>query len=183
MRKDCLIVLDTLGTRSTSAIVGIHAARFDLDDSSTVMATHHHAVSVDSNRDAGRTYDGETLAWWADRAEGVDVFTREGAPLDAALRRLHEFYEGADTLWMMGRGMEAAVLNSAFEYFHMAPPWPYYNVRDGRTLCDVVAWMEGRHIDVTPRGDTSAETLELRYMALQAAYDAVKAHAAIEAAA
>ncbi len=174
MTHDCLIVLDTLGTRSTAGILGIHASRFNIDEPTGPAANLTLAISADSNRNAGRTYDGDTLAWWTTRPDAADVFTREGTELDFALADLSAFFEGAESLWIMGRGMEAAILTNAYENFQMEPPWPYWAVRDGRTLCDLACWLNGTQVDVTPRGSTTLETLALRRVALTTAYLSLK---------
>jgi len=181
--KDCLIVLDTLGTRITSGIIGIYACRFDLDRPGAPALELQLHIPSSSNTVVGRTCDADTLEWWSSRPDYDEVFGRPGISLQEALAALTRFYDGAETLWLYGGTADTGILAHAYEQLNCRPPWPYWAVKDGRTMADISCWLNRRHVEVTPRGDTTLDTLRKRRLALQVAYNSIVAHAQIESAA
>jgi hypothetical protein len=169
MHHDCLLVLDTLGTRSTAAILGITALRFDLDDGSEPIKELGLAIGADSNRSAQRTYDAHTLAWWTERPDMHEVFTRQGGALYGALCALTDFYGETTNLWT-AKGFESNVLASAYEHFDLDPPWPFWSTSCAKTLKHAAAWLDGEQMEPSEYGDTARDTAYLRVAALRRAY-------------
>lgn len=174
LRPDCLVVLDTLGTRNTAAILGVTALRFDLDSQAVEPEEISLIIDPNSNRDEGRTFDAGALSYWADRPNMHDVFTREGGLLLDALADFDAFYQGCDMLWTTGAGFESAVLGDAFEHFKMLPPWAHWQVACMRTIGHVASWLDGTQLQPTAEGIDTSETAHLRLDALRAAFATLK---------
>lgn len=171
---DCLVVLETLGVRSTAAILGICAFRFDIDDPFLPHQELTIAIDPESNSVAGRTMETSAMQWWAERPDIGEVFGRDGYTLHTALEQLQDFFGDAEQLWTTAGGYEVAMLADAFSHFGLRTPWPYWQVVCGRTLCNLSAWISSGQVTPSAYGPSLLETARLRLLLIRGAYKVLK---------
>ena len=171
---DCLVVLDTLGVRSDATILGIAAARFNIDDNHVLPQFLDLYIDPDSNTRVGRVVEAAALQWWAERPDYAEVFGRSGQQLHTALEQLYDFFADSENLWTTAGGYEVAMLTDAFHRFNMHTPWPYWGIVCGRTLCNLAAWLGHDQVQPTVYGSRLSDTLRLRLDAVRAAYAQLK---------
>lgn len=171
---DCLVVLDTLGVRSTAAILGICAIRFDIDDPTVQHQEFSIAIDPDSNSLAGRTMETSAMQWWSERPDISEVFGRDGYTLNTALEQLYDFFGDAENLWTTAGGYEVAILCDAFHHYGIRAPWPYWQITCGRTLCNIATWLARGQAAPTAYGNSLVETTRLRLVLIRAAYKLLK---------
>lgn len=134
--KDVMIDLETLGTRSTSAIVQIGACYFDrktgeIGDTFTINVLHKY-MGIDVF-----TMDHETVNWWLVQSEEARKSISElGVDIKDAMTQLHHFLKGADFLWSHAT-FDIPIIQNSFEKCGLKNPIPYRGMRDIRTLMDL----------------------------------------------
>lgn len=137
-----MVDLETMGTRSTSAIVAIGAARFD---EKGVGETFYQVVDLESSMDAGLTVDASTIMWWLGQSEAARKALAEDAePLQTALVRftcwldtLHVGYDSGPEsvmVWGNGASFDNVILANAYHALEMPVPWKFWNDQCYRTL-------------------------------------------------
>lgn len=137
-----MIDLETLGTKSNSVILSIGVAQFDLRGS--VMAVFHRGVLVDSCLKAGLQVDGSTIEWWLKQPkENIErLLNLNCTTLYNALEELASLSLYANSkncyVWSHGSNFDIVLLENAYKAVGQKIWWDYKNVRDTRTLFDVV---------------------------------------------
>lgn len=133
MENGIMIDIETLGTKSTSAIVSIGAVEFNSDG---IVRMFYQRVDIDDCLKHGLTVDGPTVEWWMCQGDAARaVFDDPGIPLDAALVLLaQEFDWGDKKVWCNGLNFDLPILDNAYAACGFRSPWAYYNGRDYRTL-------------------------------------------------
>ena len=150
------IDLETLGTRYNAPVISIGVAQFD-PDTGKLGATFYREIDIDSAIKAGKA-SGSTLAWWAQQSDKARrVFSPENkVSLATALDELSTWLRGmamAPKVWGNGAGFDITILEHAYENgcVGLKEAWHFSNVRDMRTLVDVVglskvAWPERKGV-------------------------------------
>ena len=149
-----MIDLETLATSPDAKILSISAVLFDPFDPEPDPAEYPALdLLIDLEGQDNRREDPDTLAWWAKQDSKVidHIFSEDGrVPLNDALVQLSKFVWNKSRLWSQG-SFDFEILTHALHERRMSIPWPYYVIRDSRTLCDLV--------DV-PIGPTSHDSLQ-----------------------
>lgn len=131
--KDIMIDLETLGTRSSAAIIQIGACYFDRN---TGNIGNTFEVNIDEFDDKF-TMDMSTIAWWLKQSDQARAsVTEEGAPMITAMLKLKDFLQGGDCLWAHAT-FDIPIIQHAFEVFGLKNPIPFRGMRDIRTLMDI----------------------------------------------
>ncbi len=126
---------ETLGTSSSSVILSIAAVEFD---DKNLGRRFHQRISIDSCLKHGLTVDGNTIEWWMEQsAEARDIFKRTSLPLDRVLIDLAMWLDWSevDEVWANGSDFDFPIIANAFKAIGAGnPPWPYFKIRDFRTI-------------------------------------------------
>ena len=78
-----MIDLETLGTLADSVVLSVGAVKFDLDSDAVDERGFYGSVSIDSNLEAGRRIEEDTLLWWLKQPVAAQaVFFEDKLPLE-----------------------------------------------------------------------------------------------------
>jgi hypothetical protein len=150
-----MLDIETLGNKSTSVILSIGAVTFDIDSNATGEAFHVF-INIDSALKAGLTVDASTICWWMTQSEEArEIFNTEAVAfhLPAALALFTQWLQKqtrTPIVWANGSNFDIPILENAFHAVDMSVPWQYYNVRDYRTIKNVIPPMLFDAIRVYP---------------------------------
>ena len=129
-----MIDLETLGTKADAVILSIGAVRFDLDSDGIDDTGFYASISIDSNTEAGRKINEDTLLWWMKQStEAQAVFHEPKGSLETALEDLALWFGKAKFIWSNGADFDIPILAHAFSHFGWDTPWEFYNARCVRT--------------------------------------------------
>lgn len=134
--KNCMIDLKTLGTRPNAPVVSIGACFFDPMTGEIGPKFYRKIDMVDAMR-FGST-DGDTIRWWLtqEKAAQAELANAKDTLADS-LKALSAFYnKGHDaSVWGNGPTFDITILEYAyFKCLGEKAPWPFWNVRDVRTV-------------------------------------------------
>ena len=130
-----MIDAETLGTAADAVILSVGAVLFDLETQKVSEDGFYASISIESNLDAGRRVNEDTLLWWLKQpAAAQQVFHEEKISLEAALTDLSDWL-GHDKrmVWAKGPSFDVAMLEHAYKSFKMETPWKFWNARCVRT--------------------------------------------------
>lgn len=134
--KNVMIDLETLGTAADAVVMSIGAVEFDLDG--RIGRTFYRSISIDSNLDAGRRVQEDTLIWWMKQSEEArKVFEEPKTSLEGALLELSQWYPKDAKAWSNGASFDSPILEHAYCQAHMETPWYFWNTRCVRTYRDL----------------------------------------------
>jgi len=130
-----MIDLETLGTRADSIILSIGAVKFGLESGEIDNNGFYGSIDIESNLDAGRRMEEDTLLWWLKQpAAAQQVFHEDKLPLEQILTDLSDWLGHDDWLvWAKGPNFDTAILEHAYKSFGMTVPWKFWNTRCVRT--------------------------------------------------
>lgn len=133
--KHIMVDLETLGTVSDACILSIGAVRFDLESVEIDDKGFYASVSIDSNLQAKRRIQEDTLLWWLKQDPAAQgVFHESKQTLGTALVELADWM-GDDTghMWSNGADFDLPMLAHAYTTFGMEVPWQFWNSNCFRT--------------------------------------------------
>lgn len=133
--KHLSVDLETLGTTADSAILSIGAVKFDLESGQIDEGGFYGSISIDSNLEAGRKINEDTLIWWLKQpAAAQQVFHEKKGDLYAVLQEFSDWVGTRDFLvWSNGASFDIPMLEHAYKAAHMEVPWEFWNSRCFRT--------------------------------------------------
>jgi exodeoxyribonuclease VIII len=137
-----MVDIETMGESSNAVICSIGAVEFEINTGET-RSVFYRKVDIQSCLDAGLIVDGATIKWWLRQNEEAQKEISGGGTvsIQQALTDFSEFISGcADTvkLWSNGKHFDISRLADAYKACRIQIPWKYYNVRDCRTLVDIM---------------------------------------------
>lgn len=130
-----MLDIETLGTRPGAVVMSAALVRF-------ADEAHCEAVlSIPEQQTLGLEIDPATHEWWGRQPpEAWARTTQNPVPLVAGLQYLATWitWAGPDPLiWCHGATFDAPLLGEVYRRAGLACPWPYWSVRDTRTLYDL----------------------------------------------
>jgi len=135
--SNVMVDLETLGNVGDAVILSIGAVKFDIDSDKIDDDGFYASISVDSNLEAKRRIQEDTLIWWMKQsAEAQAVFHEEKQTLGDALDLFADWLgPNADKLclWANGADFDLAMLQHAYVQHGMEVPWAFWNNRCFRT--------------------------------------------------
>jgi hypothetical protein len=136
MMKDVMIDIETLGTRSTSAIIQIGACYFDRDTGEigqTFSVNIDYLVSTEPF-----TTDEASMQWWSEQSqEAKDAVSANGVIIATAIRDLYDFLDNDEVCIWSHATFDIPILLNAFQVLGLAFPIHHKKMRDIRTLMDL----------------------------------------------
>lgn len=143
---DVMVDIETLGISPESVILSIAAVRFepfevtkDLGSLEAIQILIDVDTQVDNYK---RMIDDSTVEWWTKQDAAVKevIFSESGrVDLPEALKQLSKFcWNKMGRLWAQGPSFDCVLLEHAYRQTGVPRPWQYYQVRDSRTLLDLV---------------------------------------------
>lgn len=167
-----MIDLETLGTRSNAVIMSIGAVQFDLKGN--LKKRFHKGVDIGSCLSNGLQVDGSTIEWWLKQSTKniSKLLSIPRMTLNMALLDLTECFGLMDKektyVWSHGSNFDIVLLENAYKATDMSIWWKYSNVRDTRTLFDIINYTykaKGEH-DALEDAINQAEAVAKAYQQL-----------------
>lgn len=131
-----MVDLETWGTNPGNAIRSIGAVVFD-PYGERIGESFYANITDESNSKVGLMKDPKTEKWWSDQDPAVQsiLFNNQRA-LPEVLESFIRFYvhTGSHYLWSHGKIFDIPILQIAYVFCGIKPPWDFRNVRDTRTI-------------------------------------------------
>lgn len=136
-----MIDLETLATSSNSTVLTIAAIRFNFSKEYRQIESPYDLdyfyCRVDTESQATREINEETVAWWAKQEEDVKIeaFSPEDRlSLADAMLAFNHWASGADRYWANGSTFDFPILESCNRDLGFNTPWKYWQCMDARTV-------------------------------------------------
>jgi len=133
MKTQIMLDIETLGTRPGSVITSIGAVKFGGGE---ITSDFYIRIDMQSSVDAGLVIDPPTLLWWLQRSEKArSELLAPSVPLRQALEAFSAWVADPEAeVWGCGVGFDNVLLDTAYAYLQVRPPWKHWNDRCYRTL-------------------------------------------------
>lgn len=136
-----MIDIETLGTRPDCVVLTIGAIKFNPESMDEPFDGFYHRLDVDGQLELGRTVDQDTLDWWntqpaevRDEALGEDDRTS----ITQFIKEFNKALVGVKSIWAQGPTFDFVILENLYRQTGTPIPWHYWQIRDSRTLFQVV---------------------------------------------
>lgn len=140
MATDIMIDMETLGIKPDCVILTIGACRFDPRGDGI---TDQLSLRLDINEQTevfNRSIDESTVQWWSNQTpEAIEEALGDNDRIGFrdAMDQLFKFCWNRNAVWSNGSIFDIVIAEGAFRQLDMRIPWPFYTVRDTRTLYDI----------------------------------------------
>lgn len=154
MANDIMIDLETLDTSPYCVILTIGAVRFDPKGMGVVERLELRPTIEEQTEIHNRIINEDTIRWWSTQSpEAMEeaMGDRGRIPFRDCMEQLYKFCWNRRAVWSNGAGFDIVACETAFrQTLTDRPntiPWPYYTVRDTRTLYEIagVKLKDGGH--------------------------------------
>ena len=153
MANDIMIDIESLNTTPDCVILTIGAVRFDPKGLGVVERLELRPTIEDQTEIYGRTINEDTLRWWSTQSEAAQeeaLGDRDRMSFKDCMEALYKFCWNRTNVWSNGAGFDCVVMEHAWRQVSERPnpiPWPFWSVRDTRTLYDItgVKLKDGGH--------------------------------------
>ena len=161
MANDIMIDIESLDTTPDCVILTIGAVRFDPKGIGVVEKLELRPTIDEQTEKYGRTISESTLAWWSGQsatAQEEAFGDKDRISFKECMEKLYKFCWNRKAVWSHGAPFDVVVMESAMRNLNIQIPWPFYTVRDTRTLFDItgVSLKDGGHV-TTHRAVEDAE--------------------------
>lgn len=160
--NEMMLDIETFGTRPGSVIVSIGAVVFD-SGADGLGPEFYANVEARSCGMRGMTTDEATLKFWAlpENKRALSRLSTKPKPIDLAmaLKRLSHFYEDNDCsrIWGHGCAFDVVLVEEAMRKCDVEFPWRFRDLRDTRTLFDLVETFPDRDLGRYPKHEALAD--------------------------
>lgn len=152
--NDIMIDLETLGHSSNAAIVSIGAVQFN-PLTGELGGEFECVIDIEDAEKYGKV-DASTVKWWLKQSDDARALfqLQTAMTLQDGLLEFHDWLTANTqfkqrTVWGNGATFDPVVLANAYQATNLQLPWPYWGVRDVRTVVDI-----GRKIfNIDPKKD------------------------------
>lgn len=138
---EVMIDIETLDNKPSSVVLSIGAVTFT-QENGAVGDSFYQVLEFQSQIEHGRTISEGTLLWWAsqDWSAFAEAFksSKDRQPPGEALLNLHYFVSDAKRIWANSPSFDAVILDSLCNDFGRPALWRYRDLRDLRTITDLV---------------------------------------------
>lgn len=135
-KKNVMFDCETMGTRPNAPVLSVGGCFFD-PMTGEIGDKFYASVDLVDAMSFGSA-DPETMRWWLRQSDEARAeITKKGGKLADVLNELAAFYnKGHDAaVWANGPGFDTAILDYAYhKCLWKTAPWPFWNVRDVRTV-------------------------------------------------
>jgi len=152
MTTHATIDIETLGTSPDTVVLTIGGIKFDPMEDDGLHSEFYYRLNADEQIDMGRTVDEKTLEWWETQSEEVKaeaLDTNDRIPVEETLKALNKWLVGVDKLWCQGPVFDIGILENLYKQIGLHHNWPFYIIRDSRTLFGLMDKDPRKEIDFT----------------------------------
>jgi hypothetical protein len=144
MANHIMIDIESLDTSPYCVILTIGAVRFDPRGDGIVEKLELRPTLEDQTEIYNRVINDDTIRWWSTQnpaalEEAMGDNDRE--PLKDCMEKLYKFCWNRQAVWSHGAPFDVVVMETAMrQTLTERPnpiPWPFYTVRDTRTLFEI----------------------------------------------
>lgn len=139
-----MIDLETLDVTPDAVILSIGIVKFNPKNQGVYDRLELRPTVEDQTEVYNRTISEDTLRWWSEQSkEALEAGLSDGGrmPLKDCMEVIYQYCWNQDSVWSNGASFDIVVLESAFrQTLTNKPnpiPWPFYTIRDTRTLYEV----------------------------------------------
>jgi hypothetical protein len=171
MASHIMIDMETLDTAPTTVILTIGAVKFDPRGVGVVEKLELRPTIDEQTETYNRSISDDTLRWWGEQSSDAieeAMGDRDRVNYRECMDRLYKFCWNADKVWSNGSGFDVVVAENAFRELDMKIPWPFWTIRDCRTIYDLagVSLKDGGHVTT----HKAVEDAERQAIVVQKAY-------------
>lgn len=155
MANDIMIDIEALDTTPYCVILSIGVVRFDpkgsgVVDKMTLLPTIEEQTEV-----FNRVINDDTIRWWGEQNPAAleEAFTDKGRiSFHECMDKLYKYGWNRNAVWSHGAAFDIVACETAMRQtltqYSNPIPWPFYKVRDTRTLYDLagVRLTDGGHV-------------------------------------
>lgn len=173
MANDIMIDIESLDTSPNCVILTIGAVRFDPKGDGIVEKLSLRPMIEEQTEKFGRTIDEDTVRWWSTQsadAQEESMGDHDRIPFKDAMAELYKFCWNRKGIWSHGLSFDVVAMESAWRQLEMKCPWPYFSVRDTRTLFDITGVSTKDKKYATKTTHKAVEDAEHQAIVVQDAY-------------
>jgi hypothetical protein len=140
MADNIMIDIESLDTSPNCVILTIGAVRFDPRGMGIVERLELRPTIDEQTEKFNRVINEDTLRWWGEQSpEALDeaMGDRDRVSFSDCMEALYKFCWNRRAVWSNGASFDIVAMESAWRNLGMRIPWPYYTVRDTRTLYEI----------------------------------------------
>jgi len=168
---DIMIDIESLDTSPYCVILTIGAVLFDPKGKGVVDKLELRPTIEEQTEKFNRVINDDTVRWWSEQSpEALEeaMSDRDRISFKEAMEKLYKFCWNHRAVWSNGAGFDIVAMETAFRQLEMSIPWPFYTVRDTRTLYEIanVKLKSGGHVT----SHRAIEDAERQAVVVQEAY-------------
>lgn len=140
MANDIMLDMETLDTSPYCVILTIGAVRFDPKGSGVVEKLELRPTIEEQTEKFNRVINDDTIRWWGEQSpEAIEeaMGDKDRIPFKECMEILYRFCWNRRAVWSNGASFDVVVAETAWRQLDMRIPWPFYTVRDTRTLYEM----------------------------------------------
>lgn len=140
MANDIMLDMETLDTSPYCVILTIGAVRFDPKGSGVVEKLELRPTIEEQTEKFNRVINDDTIRWWGEQSpEAIEeaMGDKDRISFKECMEILYRFCWNRRAVWSNGASFDVVVAETAWRQLDMRTPWPFYTVRDTRTLYEV----------------------------------------------
>ena len=171
MANDIMIDIESLDTSPYCVILTIGAVRFDPKGTGVVEKLELRPTIDEQTEVYNRVINDDTIRWWSTQnpaalEEAMGDQGRES--FKDCMEKLYKFCWNRRAVWSNGAAFDCVAMETAWQQLDMRIPWPFYTVRDTRTLYEIagVKLKDGGHVT----SHKAVEDAERQAIVVQEAY-------------
>lgn len=141
MTTHAMIDLETLGTGTDAVVLTIGAVKFNPNSSDAPHSEFYYRFDVNEQLNKGRSVDHSTLDWWGQQDPVVmeeALGDNDRTDVATVLKELQTWCVGVENIWAHGVAFDIVLLESLFTMYETHYPWPFWKIRDSRTLFGIL---------------------------------------------
>jgi hypothetical protein len=171
MANDIMIDIESLDTSPYCVILTIGAVRFDPKGTGVVEKLELRPTIDEQTEVYNRVINDDTIRWWGTQHPDAleEAMGDEGRiPFRDCMEQLYKFCWNRRAVWSNGAAFDCVAMETAWQQLDMRIPWPFYTVRDTRTLYEIagVKLKDGGHVTT----HKAVEDAERQAIVVQKAY-------------
>jgi len=150
MATHATIDIETLGTSPDTVVLTIGGIKFDPMADDGLHSQFYYRLDADEQIEMGRTVDEKTLEWWDKQDEEVKkeaLETTGRVSTEQSLKALNKWLVGVDKIWCQGPVFDIGILENLYKQIGLHHNWPFYIIRDSRTLFSLMDKDPRKEID------------------------------------
>ena len=140
MANDIMIDIESLDTGPYCVVLTIGAVRFDPKGIGVVEKLELRPTIEEQIDIHKRTINDGTIRWWSEQSpEALEEAMGDGGRISFAesMEILYKFCWNRRAVWSNGASFDIVAMETSFVQNGMRIPWPFYTIRDTRTLYEI----------------------------------------------